>query len=117
MQPFAVRAAAALVVAPCAGVLALILGLTGYTINDDVIDLHIRVGIIVIGKHHMDIAAQVGGGAVIHHEGAQCPGLHVRAADTQGNGLHTCRAAGTHIDAVITNANGAGGGVRRDVGR
>ena len=57
MQPLAVRTATALVVAPSASILALILGLAGSTINDDIINLHIRVGIIVIGKRHMDIAA------------------------------------------------------------
>ena len=110
MQPFAVRTATALVIAPGAGVFALILGLTGSTINDDVINLHIRFAIVVIGKHHVDIAALVGRGAVIHHEGAQGPALHSRPADTQGNRFHTSGAACAHGDAVVATANGAAGG-------
>ena len=110
MHPLAVRAATALVVAPSASILALILGLAGSTINDEVIDLHICFAIVVIGKHHVDIAALVGRGAVIHHEGAQGPTLHIRPADTQGNRFHTGGAACAHGDAVVATANGAAGG-------
>lgn len=107
MQPLAIGTATAFIVAPRASVLSLILGLAGPIINDNVVDLHIGVAVIVIGERHVDVAVQVGNDTVIHHGRVQRPALHINAVYPQGNRLRAGSAECAHRNIVNTTGVGA----------